>query len=137
MNEDSRISGPQLGEDNVRVLAFADDVIFVCSSQPQVEAVLQIVGCFCAASGAEINPQKSVGMWLGGWATTPKKFGGIKWTTSLGSYLGVPIDSQENMTAVWKRTTNSVAAKLSQQSNHATLLWWQLVATTCGGTGPS
>ncbi|KAM7310564.1 hypothetical protein ISCGN_007472 [Ixodes scapularis] len=56
VNEDSRISGLQLGEDNVRVLAFAD-VSFVCSSKPQVEAVLQLVGRFCAASGAEINPQ--------------------------------------------------------------------------------
>ncbi|KAM7294320.1 hypothetical protein ISCGN_023826 [Ixodes scapularis] len=66
ISEDQSISGLQLedGKD-VSVLAFADDVAIICSSKKQVEAVLQHVDVYTAASGAEINPEKSMGAWLG------------------------------------------------------------------------
>ncbi|KAM7290602.1 hypothetical protein ISCGN_027218 [Ixodes scapularis] len=113
VNADPSISGLRLGDEDVRVLAFADDVSFICSSKVQVQTILRHVDRFCAASGAMINRQKSAGAWLGEWATTPRTFGGIGWSTSLDGYLGVPVDPQRSMAAVWRPTANSVAAKLS------------------------
>ncbi|CAN8002270.1 unnamed protein product [Ixodes hexagonus] len=74
---------------------------------------MQHVGNFTIASGAEINRAKSLGAWLGGWATTPKLFAGIGWTTSVGNYLGVSIDPQGPSSTVWKKAANSIASKLS------------------------
>ncbi|KAM7282189.1 hypothetical protein ISCGN_002339 [Ixodes scapularis] len=66
ISEDQSISGLQLGDGkDVSVLAFADDVAIICSSKKQVEAVLQHVDVYTAASGAEINQEKSMGAWLG------------------------------------------------------------------------
>ncbi|KAM7288195.1 hypothetical protein ISCGN_028463 [Ixodes scapularis] len=114
ISEDQSIRGLQLGDGkDVSVLAFADDVAFICSSKKQVEAVLQHVDVYTAASGAEINPEKSMGAWLGCWATTPPRFAGIGWSTSIGNYLGAPIDPGQSATAVWKRAANSMVAKLS------------------------
>ncbi|KAM7291466.1 hypothetical protein ISCGN_028039 [Ixodes scapularis] len=65
VNADPSISGLRLGDEDVRVLAFADDVSFICSSKVQVQTILRHVDRFCAASGAMINRQKSAGAWLG------------------------------------------------------------------------
>ncbi|KAM7304867.1 hypothetical protein ISCGN_014767 [Ixodes scapularis] len=114
ISEDQSISGLQLGDGkDVSVLAFADDVAIICSSKKQVEAVLQHVDVYTAASGAEINPEKSMGAWLGCWATTPPRFAGICWSTSIGNYLGAPIDPGQSAAAVWRRAANSMVAKLS------------------------
>lgn len=114
ISADQSTRGLKLGdEEDVSVLAFADDVAIICSSKRQVEAVLQHVEAFTAASGAEINPAKSLCAWLGGWAPTPSKFAGIGWSTSIGNYLGAPIDPGQSATAVWTRDAKSMVVKLS------------------------
>lgn len=96
----------RLRNENVGALAFADDVTFIPSPKAEVEAALRRVEVLCAASGTEINHINSVGLWLEGWATTPKRFAGIEWTTSIGDYLGVSVFPTKPRTAVWKRTAN-------------------------------
>ncbi|CAN7976889.1 unnamed protein product [Ixodes persulcatus] len=54
-----------------------------------------------------------MGAWLGCWATTPPRFAGIGWSTSIKNYIGAPIDPGQSATAVWRGDANSMVAKLS------------------------
>ncbi|KAM7291028.1 hypothetical protein ISCGN_027603 [Ixodes scapularis] len=92
---DANIKGLTLSSGSVKVLAYADDVAVVCSSATQVQEVVQHISDFCAASGAEMNPDKSAGAWLGHWDSKPENFLGIPWTSSVSKYLGVCIDVEQ------------------------------------------
>ncbi|KAG0437858.1 hypothetical protein HPB47_017254 [Ixodes persulcatus] len=83
------------------------------SSKAQVEAALQHVAVFSQASGAEVNRRKSIGAWLGDWATTPKIFADIEWRTTVDSYLGAPIGECGPTVEKWRQQTNAIQAKLS------------------------
>ncbi|KAM7285964.1 hypothetical protein ISCGN_032849 [Ixodes scapularis] len=84
---DASISGLVLSSGSLKLLAYADDVAVVCSSATQVKAVVQHIRNFCNVSGAQMNPEKSAGAWLGGWDTKPERFLGIPWTSKTASLL--------------------------------------------------
>lgn len=92
---DASISGLVLSSGSLKLLAYADDVAVVCSSATQVKAVVQHIRNFCTVSGAQMNPDKSAGAWLGGWDTKPERFLGIPWTSNVSSYLGVCLDVEQ------------------------------------------
>ncbi|KAG0443747.1 hypothetical protein HPB47_014572, partial [Ixodes persulcatus] len=82
------ISGLKLEGASVKLL----DVSFVCSSKRQIETVLEELESYGRCSGERINKNKSKGSWLGEWATKPSEFMGVKWSTGVEKYLGVPMN---------------------------------------------
>lgn len=101
----------------VKVVAYADDIAFFVRDKRSVENVFQQVALFCEASGADVNQEKSLGVWYGQWGTTPDSFCGIHWQTEKPHYLGVPLKDAGNTNSMWRR-------RLENMKKHA-LTWKQ------------
>ncbi|XP_065859834.1 uncharacterized protein [Euphorbia lathyris] len=113
-------------------LFFADDVmIFVEGNDEQVGVVMDILNCFCAASGQKINIHKSRMLCSKNVEKSVCKklrdLSGIPLTHSLGKYLGVPLrndrvskasfketlDKTNGLCASWKANSLSLAGRLT------------------------
>lgn len=90
------IHGYTIGFTEVKLLAYADDVAFFCSHKKSVEEALRVTQGFCELTGVLINKDKSSGLWLGMWGSTPSEFPGIRWNEPSIKYLGVPLDQARN-----------------------------------------
>lgn len=62
----------------VKVLAYADDIAYICGDKPRVNHALELTHTFCAATAAAVNLHKCRGFWHGCWATTSFKYENIK-----------------------------------------------------------
>lgn len=105
---DNKVQGFSLHSCEVKLLAYADDVVLVCSNKPSIENAMSRVSHFCAVSGAEVNNDKSCGSWCGEWGTTPPLFVNIKWSTEKPQLLGVPLKAVDNPKAMWDNVGKNV-----------------------------
>lgn len=75
----------------VRILAYADDLVIFVSNKKSATRVMELVESYRGVSGAIINKEKCVGVWAGMWGTSPERFEDITWQTRLLKYLkGAP-----------------------------------------------
>lgn len=109
------IHGYSMLGNEIKVLAYADDVAFFCVEKRSVELALSATEDFCDASGAAVNMNKCGGFWFGSWATKPCEFAGMSWSSTEVTYLGVPLSAFANTNSCW----SSVANKMR---NHAGIL---------------
>lgn len=107
------IKGLRIGDEVIKLLAYADDVAIICTAEEGLGAALQHVKDFCDCSGAAVNLAKSTGAWLGEWIARPRKFLGMEWTTSIPRYLGVPLHLGEDTTAKWNAKVATIQWKMS------------------------
>lgn len=61
----SSIAGVQIAGEEVKDLAYADDIAIICASKDHVISALILVDDFYNISEAQLNKAKSVGTWLG------------------------------------------------------------------------
>lgn len=54
-----------MAEEELKVLAFADDVAFILGNETSIGLCLEKTDMFARYSGVEMNQQKSVVAWLG------------------------------------------------------------------------
>lgn len=106
------IRGLVLGNEELRVLAYADDIAVVCTSRTQVSEVAELARRFCRFSGAELNLSKSEGYWLGEWELKPPSFCGARWKDTIHRYLGVNMALGEANAARWRPRLTAAEAKL-------------------------
>lgn len=106
------ITGFRLGETETKVIAYADDVAVLCSSQEQVELVLGELRLFAGFSGAVLNQRKSQGSWLGEWRSKPRLFQGMTWAEDVDGYLGIDLNLREPATCRWTRRVAILGSKL-------------------------
>lgn len=98
----SDIHGFNILGNELKVLAYADDLAFFCSDKPSIDKVLSLTEKFGMASSAQINWSKSSGLWFGLWGCTPTQYAGIEWTTVPPKYLGVPFDAYKLSAHFWR-----------------------------------
>lgn len=96
------IHGFRLLENEVKVLAYADDIAFFCTDKPSIERIVDAVEQFGSVSGAQVNYSKSSGLWFGSWGSTPDQFPGIEWSVVPPKYLGVPLSAHKSSAQYWK-----------------------------------
>lgn len=108
---DDNIRGVKVGIASAKLLAYADDVSVVCSSQKEMVIALKHVNEFCVVSGAEMNPKKSAGSWLGPWPSKPETFLNIAWSGAIENYLGVGLSSQALSTGAGGIHLNTLRGK--------------------------
>lgn len=104
----SNVAGFRLHQVEVKVLAYADDLAFFCEDKSSVQSVMEDVSHFACTSGARVNYEKTSGVWLGVWATTPELFCGFSWSTSPGMYLGIPMQHIQCMAPYWSSRIRDV-----------------------------
>lgn len=63
------ISGLTMESERLCVLAYADNVAFICSQGSQVGEIITLENQFCHFSGAVLR-----GAWLGEWASNPTTY---------------------------------------------------------------
>ncbi|XP_064481691.1 uncharacterized protein LOC135394724 [Ornithodoros turicata] len=110
--EDETIQGTKVAQEEIKLLAFADDAAIICTEVTHVERALEIIRHFCEVSGATLNLDKTKGCWLGEWAKKPENLLGIEWTTELDTYLGVKLDPEVWHPGIWKQKLNQLQGKL-------------------------
>lgn len=106
------VSGYKLGNTEVKTLAYADDLAIFVSTKRSVTKVMELVGKYCDASGAQINKDKTIGVWAGIWGTTPDTYEGINWGTDQPKYLGAPLEHSKTASQMW----NGLACKVQKRS---------------------
>ncbi|XP_075546710.1 uncharacterized protein LOC142579922 [Dermacentor variabilis] len=106
------IRGFRLHAAEVKMLAYADDVAVFCEDRESVVEAVRLARSFCRYTGAQINFEKSVGIWHGSWDATPTKFAGMQWTTVPPLYLGVPLEHYRDSTQLWTGQIESMKEKI-------------------------
>uniref|UniRef100_A0A6B0V1B7 Putative tick transposon n=1 Tax=Ixodes ricinus TaxID=34613 RepID=A0A6B0V1B7_IXORI len=94
--KNSKVQGFRLLSCQLTILAYADDLVLVCSDKPSIQEAMKCVSDFCATSGAAVNREKRSGSWCGMWGTTPLfRYVDITWSTQKLELLGVPLCAME------------------------------------------
>ncbi|MDD9361605.1 MAG: reverse transcriptase domain-containing protein, partial [Anaplasma sp.] len=98
---DQKVQGFRLHACEVKLLAYADDLVLICSDKPSIVNAMSLVTDYCAVSGASVNRDKCSGSWCGVWGTTPPKYVDIQWSTNKPQLLGVPLSAMDNPKSMW------------------------------------
>lgn len=110
--EDKNIKGMKIGAQEMKVLAYADDVSIVCSSTNEVRKVLEHIKCFGSCSGAELNLHKAPCTTLGRWEEPQPSDIEISWSADLGKYLGIRVNVKESLKDAWASSVPEIVSSL-------------------------
>uniref|UniRef100_A0A0K8RM71 Putative rte ele1 orf1-h 1e-60-j 4 n=1 Tax=Ixodes ricinus TaxID=34613 RepID=A0A0K8RM71_IXORI len=92
----------------VKLLAYADDLVLICTDKPSIATAMSRVADYCSVSGASVNKEKSSGSWCGSWGTTPTMYEDIQWSTNRPKLLGVPLSAMDNPRSMWDSVRTNV-----------------------------
>jgi hypothetical protein len=86
-------NGPDI---ETKVNMFADDTQLINKTEESIEETFKTLEIYEKASGAKMNLEKTVGMYLGKWRNKNPRFKNIMWSTkpvkALGVFHGYAID---------------------------------------------
>lgn len=74
------IQGFRYCDNEIKVLAYADDIAVLCTDKESVQKVVKETTSFCQATGSAVNWAKSLGIWYGDWPTKPQLYCNIEWS---------------------------------------------------------
>jgi len=80
---------------------FADDTQLFNRDEESIEETFKVLNIYEKASGAKINLNKTVGMYLGRWKNKTPKFKQIKWSKDPVKALGVIHGYNVNIDPLW------------------------------------
>ena len=90
IKDNKDIKGMAFGEEEIKVVAFADDTTVFMRDMTDAKTLLKILCSFEKVSGLKINREKSEGFWLGANKNSNHKPLGMKWKTCI-KILGIHI----------------------------------------------
>jgi hypothetical protein len=98
-------NGPDI---ETKVNMFADDTQLINKTEESIEETFKTLEIYEKASGAKMNLEKTVGMYLGKWRNKNPRFKNIKWSTkpvkALGVFHGYAIDLE----MIWLEKINKI-----------------------------
>ena len=87
---------------------FADDTQLINKTEESIEKTFKTLEIYEKASGAKMNLEKTVGMYLGKWRNKNQRFKNIKWSTkpvkAFGVFHGYAIDLE----MIWLEKINKI-----------------------------
>ena len=88
--------------DSIKVSSYADDMTVFLTTETSFQALNDELTVYNSASGAHLNREKSVGLWLGKWKRQENPLQ-IKWTTTAIKILGLTFSPSyyESMKENW------------------------------------
>jgi exonuclease III len=111
---DKSISGlmSPIMESECKISQYADDSTLIVTSISSISRVFLISELYCLASGAQINREKSRGLWLGAWRGSTESPAGLQWSSSHGKFYGVLLGNDdyvsENHNVVFDKFCNTI-----------------------------
>lgn len=114
INQDTQIQGYTLESCEVKVMAYADDVVYFCANEESVRTALRITQQFCGMTCSSVNLGKCIGLWHGEWLNTPNVFENVTWTTQPTKYLGIPLDQYRDSTKHWGERAQEMRAQTAK-----------------------
>lgn len=114
INQDNQIQGYTLQSCEVKVMAYADDVVYFCVNKESVRTALCITQEFCSMTCSSINIGKCTGLWHGEWLNAPNVFENVTWSTQPTKYLGVPFDQYRDSTKYWNERAQEMRAQTAK-----------------------
>lgn len=125
IRENNEIRGIRFGEQDIKLVAFADDTTVFLRDETDATKLFKILQKFEKVSGLKINRGKSEGFWLGAQKNSYHRPLGIKWKTCI-KILGITIsyDKEESV----KLNFDSTLLKIKQKLN----VWKQRDLTIYG-----
>lgn len=109
---DQSVRGFQLHTNEVKILAYADDIAVFCTDSVSVLKVEENVTKYCTQTGSAINWEKSAGFWHGCWQSPPEYFANMRWTTMPTAYLGAPLECYKESAEYWAGETKNMNEKV-------------------------
>ena len=82
---------------------YADDTNLFTNDTVSVKYILALVNVYEKVSGASLNKDKTLGMWLGRWRGCSEEPGGLKWITDFQKVYGVYIGTTGADNKTWGR----------------------------------
>ena len=80
---------------------FADDTQILNKTEESIDETFRILGIYESASGAKMNFNKTVGMFLGKWRNKKPRFKNIHWTKNPVKALGVMHGYNVDIDTIW------------------------------------
>ena len=87
---------------------FADDTQLFNKTESSIEETFKVLNIYEKASGARMNMNKTVGMYIGGWRNKRPKFNEIKWTNKPVKALGVLHGYAVDLDKIWLDKINKI-----------------------------
>ena len=101
IRSDSNIRGIKVGDDETKVLAYADDMTATLSDIPSVERLLVVLNAFERCSGLKMNLKKTNAMWIGANKGSSAKPLHLDWVTGVKN-LGIYFSCQKEEVQIQK-----------------------------------
>lgn len=131
VNNNNSIHGFRLQACEVRVLAYADDIAFLCRDRESISSAIKILNSFCEYTGSSVNWKKCLGFWHGCWDWTPSVFEGVSWQVTPAKYLGVPLENYRDSEPYWRSQTAALREKAEKWEGKGKTLSVFARATVC------
>jgi hypothetical protein len=91
-----------------KVNTFTDDTQLINKTEESIEETFKTLGIYEKASGAKMNLEKTVGMYLGKWRNKNPRFKNIKWSTKPVKALGVIHGYAIDFEMIWLEKINKI-----------------------------
>ena len=88
IRSDANIKGITIGENETKLLAYADDMTALLSDIPSLKKFLDSLNAFEKCSGLKMNVSKTKAMWIGTMKNSLEKPLGLEWCTTVKN-LGI------------------------------------------------
>ena len=96
-----KLPHPSDQENEVKLNMFTDDTQLFNRDEESTEETFKVLNMYEKSSGAKINLNKTVGMYVGRWKNKTPKFKQIKWSKDPVKALGVIHGHNVNIDALW------------------------------------
>ena len=127
VRKDKNISGIRFGEEEIKLLSYADDTTAILTGEQDGRRLLGALEEFRFASGLKVNKEKTEGLWLGRNKNNTEKPFGIKWpkfikvlgifvsydkTISIDKNYSDKITNLKNRLQMWQRRKLTINGKI-------------------------
>ena len=109
---DKRIPGVQIGDQEVKLVNFADDTTIFLSDINSLNRLQTILKIYEDASSSKINFGKSQALWLGGYKDRYDKPGTMIWSNFSIKILGINFENFVQDNSNWEKIRDNTAKKI-------------------------
>ena len=109
---DKRVQGVQIGDQEIKLVNFADDTTTFLSDIDSLIRLQTILKLYKDASSSEINLNKSQALWSGGYKDRYDKPGNMIWPNFSIKILGINFDNFVSDNLNWDKIRDNVAKKI-------------------------